>query len=103
MGNTLSTFRDKYYEYGVGKEIKERGLTIGVYKSPWLVDLVASYIMDKLSYIFVRTTKYSGIYRDDGIVIFDGKSTKIMDWLKTFQFRVDDLIKSKRLIFTAEI
>ena len=26
-----------------------------------------------------------------------------MDWLKTFQFRVDDLIESKGLVFTAEI
>ena len=24
MGNTLLTFRDKYYEYGGGKEIEER-------------------------------------------------------------------------------
>ena len=79
MGNTPLTFRDRYYKYGGGKEIEERVLTIGGYESAWSADLVASYIMEDLSDIFDKTTKYLGIYHDDGIVIFEGNwsSTEI--------------------------
>jgi hypothetical protein len=46
MGNTIITFRDKYYEYGVSDDPMERGLTIGGYDSAWLADMVAGYLLD---------------------------------------------------------
>ena len=45
MGNTLITFKDRYYEYGGSTNIEERGLTIGGYESAWLADLVASFLL----------------------------------------------------------
>ena len=52
MSNTLLIFLDKYYEYGGSSNPSNRGLTIGGYKSAWLADLVASYILEKLHYLF---------------------------------------------------
>ena len=46
MGNTLITSIDRYYEYRGPENVNEQVLTIGGYKSAWLADLVASYILD---------------------------------------------------------
>lgn len=46
MSNMLVSFRDKIFEYGGDKIEDKRGFTIGGYKSAWLVDLVASYILE---------------------------------------------------------
>jgi len=70
MGNTLITFKDKYYEYGGSTNIEERGLTIGGYESAWLADLVASFLLENSQDLFEQTSKYHGIYRDDGIIFF---------------------------------
>jgi hypothetical protein len=40
MGNTLLTFVDKYYKYDGEPDIRDKGLTIGGYKSAWLSDLI---------------------------------------------------------------
>ena len=105
MGNTLITFKDKYYEYGGSTNIEERGLTIGGYESAWLADLVASFLLENSQDLFEQTSKYHGIYRDDGIIFFKGKwiNEDIMRWIQTFQLRVDDLCDSNGLQFTAEI
>ena len=63
---------------------------------------IRSAFLDRL---FAETTRFYGIYRDDGIVFFDGNwsTDDITRWIKTFQLRVDDLVGSSELKFTAEI
>jgi hypothetical protein len=39
MGNTLLTFVDKYCNYNGKRNIRDKGLTIGGYKSAWLANL----------------------------------------------------------------
>jgi hypothetical protein len=51
MGNTIVSFLDKYYEYGVNPDPKRQGLMIGGFKSAFLADLEASNIFDKLKQI----------------------------------------------------
>ncbi len=58
MGNTIILFLDKYYEYGVGPDPERQGLTIGGFKSAFLADLEASYIIDKLKYIWERHVQF---------------------------------------------
>ena len=89
MGNTLLTFQDQYYEHGGSLDPSKRGLTIGGYESAWLADLVAAWIFKETEKLFRQTSKYHGIYRDDGIVIFQDKWTikNIYDWFyKDLQF-----------------
>jgi hypothetical protein len=104
MGNTLLTFVDKYYEYSGDLDIKDRGLTIGVYESAWLADLCMAYVMDN-SRDILDNLIYDGIYRDDGIAVFKGSKTtgEIANWLNTFQNRVNNLAGSEFLEFTAEV
>ena len=71
MGNTLVTFRNKYYEYGVDDDPMNRSLTIGGYDSAWNADLIASYILNMAQDHFTET-KFFGLYRDDGNIILDG-------------------------------
>ena len=101
MGNTLITYRDKYYEYDGDQEISNKCLTIGGYESAWLADLVAAFILEETKSQFTDT-KYYGIYRDDGLVILNGKKSKeeIENWLQTFQQKVDETLQDNGLIFT---
>jgi hypothetical protein len=73
MGNTIVTFQDKYYKYGVGANPDRHGLTIG------LADLKASYIFDKLNYLLERHMYFIGTYNDDELLVFSG--TKTHKWL----------------------
>ena len=86
MGNTLLTFVYQYYKCGGSLEVDKRGLTIGGYESAWLADLVASFILDNLENLFEPTSKYHGIYRDDGIVFFKGQwsNADITRWISVF-------------------
>ena len=104
MGNTLLTFVDKYYEYGGEDDVEEWGLMIGRYELAWLVDLVASYVLESASKQF-KGMQFKGIYRDDGFVIFEGnlKAGNVADWLRKFQQRVNELAGSDFLKFTAEV
>ena len=61
MSSTLLTFEDKYYEYGE-KGIKTEGLAIGGYKSAFLTDLVAYYLLEKCNNQF-KEILWKGIYR----------------------------------------
>ena len=70
MGNTIITFRDKYYEYGVDPNPDRRGLTIGGFESAFLANLEASYIFDKLDILMMRHVKFLGTYCNDEIIIF---------------------------------
>ena len=46
MGNTIVTFCDKCYEYGVSKDPLERDLAIGGSDSAWLADMLAGYLLE---------------------------------------------------------
>jgi hypothetical protein len=51
MGNTIVSFRDKYYKYGVNPNPNRNSLTIGSFKSVFLADLEAMYIFKKLHHL----------------------------------------------------
>ena len=74
------------------------------YESSWLVDLVASHILDNTKNLFKQTTEHYGIYRDYDI-LFRGswKTEDVTRWLKTFQIIVNDLLNSEKLVFTTKI
>ena len=105
MVNSLLSFRDYYYEHGGSEDPTKRGLTIGGYKSAWLTDLVAVWLLHNTESLFRRTSLYDGIYRDDGIIVFNGQwsNDHIDKWLKNFQFHVGDLCESDDLKFTTSI
>ena len=105
MGNTLLSFQDDYYEHSGSVDPEMRGLTIGGYESAWLADLVAAWILNRTKSLFRRTSEYHGTHRDDGITIFKGKWNykQIDDWMKTFQFKVNDSCGNKDLQFTTSI
>ncbi len=64
MGNTIVTFRDKYYVYGVDPNPDRQGLMIGGYESAFLANLEATYILDKLNILMTRLVKFLRTYRD---------------------------------------
>jgi hypothetical protein len=104
IGNTLLTFVDKYYDNSGDLDIEDKGLTIGGYESAWLADLCMAYVMD-ISRDILDNLIYDGIYKDDRIAVFTGSKTtgKIVNWLNTFQNRVNNLAGSEFLEFTPEV
>jgi hypothetical protein len=52
MGNTLITFKDKYFEYDGDQDVNDKGLTIGGCKSAWLADLVVACVLENTSHLF---------------------------------------------------
>ena len=106
MSTTLLSFCDKYYLYDGDLEIQNRGLTIGGYESAWLADLAMSYLLDNSKDIINDSNLiYFGIYRDDGIGVFKGKS-KIATakwWLDRLQRRINKIAGNDFLKFTMEI
>ncbi len=103
MGNTIVSFRDKYYEYGVDPNPDCQGLTIGGFELAFLADLLeASDIFDKLSYILKRCIQFFGTFHDNKIIVFQGsRSNKwLYDWLNTFQSQVDRLLGTLDSQFT---
>jgi hypothetical protein len=76
MAHSLCTFRGKYFEYnGVNGDIDpdKCALTIGGFKSTWLADLVAAYILEITFHFFQCTMIFVGIHCDDGLLVFCGK------------------------------
>ena len=71
MSLTLIYFNGKYYECR-GRKREEQGLAIGGYESEFLDDLVESYLFETAKANFPSTI-YNGIYRDDGLVVFNVK------------------------------
>ena len=104
MGNTLITFREKYYEYGVQSNPDDRGLTIGGYDSAWLADMVAGYILERAQHLF-DDTLFFGIYRDDGNVVFDGNREidELKTWHANFQSKVNEIVGDDSIKFTMDI
>ena len=68
------------------------------------VDLVAAYIFERTQEL-LDELKYDGIYRDDGILVFQGKKTtaELEDRLVTFQEEAKNLLGEKFLKFTMDI
>eukprot|EP00957_Ditylum_brightwellii_P068497 5199897-Ditylum_brightwellii.AAC.1 len=80
MKSTLIQFKGRYYVYKgatKGREILEEvvALAIGAYESAFLADIVASYVFEETEECFIQCI-YRGIYRDDGLVAFEGKKNK---------------------------
>ena len=86
-------------------ETEEKGLTIGGYESAWLADLAMSFLLDKMKQRPLNETKYFGVYRDDGIGVFEGEQTvlDITSWLDAFQANVNEVAGNDHLKFTAVI
>ena len=87
------------------KETKnDKGLAIGGYESAFLADLVASYLLEMTKNHFTNT-RYHGIYRDDGMIVFNGtrKITELKIWLKNFQKSINQITNGTFLQFTMEI
>jgi hypothetical protein len=104
MSSTLLSFVDKYYEYDGDKDPDEKGLAIGGYESAWLADLVGAYILANTKQHFKEVSFY-GLYRDDGIRIFNHLWTyeEIANWRNKFQKSVNKLAGGDYLQFTCNI
>ena len=104
MENTVIAYEDQNWIYGGNAPVKIKGLTIGGFESAFFADLVAAYILENSTKLFADSNFY-GIYHDDGLFVRDGKRSveEMVDWLKKFQAKVDELTESKFLQFTMEI
>jgi hypothetical protein len=93
MENTLLTSQDQYYIYDGDQSLDEKGLTIGGYESGWLADLVAAYILVEVDEELFSDATFFGMFRDEGLVVFNSKKTKtqLHTWLNDFQLAVDEL------------
>jgi hypothetical protein len=105
MGNTIVSFLDKYYKYGVDPDPDRRGLTIGGFESAFLTNLKASYILDKLRHIWERHVRFLGTYCNDKIIVFNGQKSNewLLNWLRIFQGEVDRLLGTSVIQFTVEV
>jgi hypothetical protein len=105
MGNTIISFLDKYYKYGVDPDPDRRGLTIWSFESAFLANLEASYIFDKLRRIWERHVRFLGTYCDDEIIIFNGQESNewLLNWQRIFQGEVDRILGTSDTQFTMEI
>ena len=105
MTSTYLTFLDQYYEYDGDQDPDEKGLTIGGYESAWLADLVGAHILEEAQAHFVGTTRYHGMHRDDGLVVFKGKKKydEVAQWMEEFQTIVNDTAGGDYLQYTCVI
>ena len=104
MKNTLVTFQDKYYEYGVEEDAMDRVLTMGGYDSAWLADLVAGYLMERVDDT-LGGLRFLGMYRDDGNLVFHGvrEPDELKTWLANFQARINEEVGGTYIEFTMDI
>eukprot|EP00957_Ditylum_brightwellii_P017884 1346881-Ditylum_brightwellii.AAC.1 len=74
--------------------IVTNGLGIGSFEAGFCADLCATYIFEMREQYF-HHTKFKGIYRNDGLIIFLGKLTQtdLAKWLKDYQRKVDNLVE----------
>ena len=88
MERTYLQFGDKYYQYEGEGVPGDPGLTIGGYESAWLADLGLAYLLQQVPSI-VNRMEFLEFYRDDGLVVFDGKVTKqyVHNWLETISVK----------------
>ena len=104
MPNRSVTYEDQNWIYGGNALVEIKGLTIGGFKSVFFADPVAAYILENPTELFVDSNFY-GIYRDDGLFVRDRKKSveAMVDWLKSFQTRVDELTETNFLQFTMDM
>ena len=104
MQSCLITFDSKYFEYRGDGDSTDKGLAIGGYESAFLADLVASFLLEKTNHHF-ENTKFHGIYRDDGLVIFNDNKRfdELANWLENFQTDINTLTGGTFLQFTMEV
>jgi len=105
MSSTFITFQDKYFKYeGQGRDPDNQGIAIIGYESAFLANLVAFYILKKCSNEF-ENTLYHGMYRDDGLIVFNSKliQHQITNWLTKFQKQANHHAGGTFLQFTMSI
>ena len=85
-------------------ELEDKGLSIGGYKSAWLVDLAIAYLFDR-SKDELKQLIFKRIYRDDGIGVMDRQYSvdEMSEWLKKFQQHTNKLCDNQHLIWTISI
>jgi hypothetical protein len=105
MGNTVVSFREKYYKYVVDPNSDRRGLTIGGFKSAFLANLEATYIFKKLHHLLEQHDRFIGTYCDNKIIMFRGNKLNkwLQNWLAIFQKEVNQLLGTVDIQFTMEI
>ena len=72
IANTLVQSQGQYWQYGGDLDVDEKGLTIGGYESAFFADLVAAWLLENTVELMLET-EFNGIYRDDGLLVFDKK------------------------------
>jgi len=104
MANTLIQFNGAYYEYGGNVDVNNKGLTIGGFESAFFADLVAAWILENTEE-HMTDVMFDGVYRDDGILVFNKKvtATEIVSWRNNFQASVNKLTQSEHLQFTVDV
>ena len=104
IANTLVQSQGQYWQYGGDLDVDEKGLTIGGYESAFFADLVAAWLLENTVELMLET-EFNGIYRDDGLLVFDKKKSteEVVTWLRNFQSEVNDLCGSEHLQFTVDI
>jgi hypothetical protein len=104
MKSTLISFKDKIFEYKGNGDEEDRGLAIGGYESAFLADMVVSFLFEKTIDMFDNTI-YKGIYRDDGITIFNNKLSEIQldNWISLFQRKINFITEGNFFKFTVAL
>ena len=96
ISNTIITFREKYYQYGIEDDPMMRALSIRGYNSAWYANLVGCYILDMTEDDWVSLTLSVKFFRNNEHAIFPG--TKLLEdlqtWLNNFQNLVNIIIDS---------
>eukprot|EP00957_Ditylum_brightwellii_P059405 4510422-Ditylum_brightwellii.AAC.1 len=93
MKTTLVRFQEDYYNYKgvVGNDTDEtnddnNGLAIGAFEAAFCAAASATNVYEMRKNI-IGQLKYTRIYRDDGLTIFEGRKTisEIIKWTRDFQ------------------
>lgn len=76
MKNTFLMFNGQYYQYLGINNGEKKGSKIGGFKSVWLTDVVAAYLLEEADPILCEETFFVGLYQDDGFVVLRGKQSQ---------------------------
>ena len=70
-----------------------KGLIIGGFELALFANLVDAHILENSRELFLDTI-YDGIYREDELMVMDGKKIveELIDWLHLFQAKVNNLV-----------
>eukprot|EP00957_Ditylum_brightwellii_P065958 5002050-Ditylum_brightwellii.AAC.1 len=79
-------------------------LVISAYESAFCADISGTYTYEMCDKIFAKL-RYSGLYQDDGLAIFEGNKTlrQTITWLRDFQIGMNEVVSGDFLQFTAEL